>query len=201
VKRKFLMITGLCISLLGGVSFAQGAYIQVKAMLAQYLLQSAWEETLQGQAKVKPWSWADTWPLARLSVAQHASDLIVLEGATGRTLAFAPGHLQGTSAPGDKGFAVISAHRDTHFSFLQYLKVGDSMQLQTRYGEKLEYQVTATQIVDTKDAQIPDDTAVKGLMLVTCYPFDSLRAGGPLRYIVYAEVPDKILQTIDEKDV
>jgi len=201
MQRKTLVLGGVCISLLGVVCLANGAYIQAKAVLAQYLLQSAWEQTLQGGAKVMPWSWADTWPLARLSVPGHASDLIVLEGATGRTLAFAPGHLQGTPAPGDKGFSVISAHRDTHFSFLQYLRVGDSMRLQTRYGKELEYRVTAAQIVDSRDALIADDDGVRGIMLVTCYPFDSLRAGGPLRYIVYAEVSETKSQAIDNKGI
>lgn len=201
MKRKTLVSSGLCLSLLGGVYLANGAYIQAKAVLAQYLLQSAWEQTLQGHAKVKPWAWADTWPVARLSVPGYASDLVVLEGATGRTLAFAPGHLQGTPTPGDKGFAVISAHRDTHFAFLQHLQVGDRMQLQTRNGKTLEYRVSAARIVDSRDARIADDDGVRGILLVTCYPFDSLRAGGPLRYLVYAESSVSSSQAIDDKGI
>ena len=187
MKRKMQLLGGLCIGLLGLGFVINGSYIQLKALLAQHLLHSAWEQTLLGEENVKPWAWADTWPLARLSVAGQEADLIVMEGASGRTMAFAPGHMQGTPSPGDIGYSVISAHRDTHFSFLKHLQAGDKLELQTRQGEKLDYQVTHMQIVDAHAAPVPDDDGVRGLMLVTCYPFDSLSVGGNLRYVVYAQ--------------
>lgn len=198
-RLKSRMMIGLCICLLGMGYLVSGSYIQLKALLAQHLLLSAWQQTLQGKAKVKPWAWADTWPLARLRVNEQQADLIVLEGATGRTLAFAPGHMQGTPAPGERGFSVISAHRDTHFAFLQHLQTGDTMELQTRHGQQLRYRVTATQIVNAHAAMLPDDHSIRGIMLVTCYPFDSLRAGGELRYVVYAqEELDKKQATVEQ---
>lgn len=187
MKRKTQVLGGLCIGLLGFAFVINGSYIQLKALLAQHLLHSAWEQTLRGEEKVKPWAWADTWPLARLRVAGQEADLIVMEGASGRTLAFAPGHMHGTPVPGDLGYSVISAHRDTHFSFLKHLQAGDKLQLQTRQGKKLDYQVTHMQIVDANAAPVPDDDGVRGIMLVTCYPFDSLSIGGNLRYVVYAQ--------------
>ena len=36
-------------------------------------------------------------------------------------------------------------------------------------------------------SNIPRDTAVPTLTLVTCYPFDAINPGGPLRYVVVAE--------------
>ena len=48
------------------------------------------------------------------------------------------------------------------------------------------YRVTAMRIVDTRltgEAFFEGD----GLTLVTCYPFDAVVPGGPLRYLVHAE--------------
>ena len=59
---------------------------------------------------------------------------IVLAGASGRTLAFGPGHMDGTAAPGASGHAVISGHRDTHFRFLQDLATGDALRVKLGSG-------------------------------------------------------------------
>ena len=40
---------------------------------------------------------------------------------------------------------------------------------------------------DERDLRLPRDTVVPTLTLVTCYPFDALDPGGPLRYVVVAE--------------
>ena len=61
------VITG-ALALAGVLSIAQGAWIPVKAALAQVLLDNAWRETLYSGQPLKPWPWADTWPVARLSV-------------------------------------------------------------------------------------------------------------------------------------
>jgi len=181
-----MIAVGLCIGLLGLGWFSQGVYIQAKAILAQQLLKSAWQQTLAGHAQVKPWAWADTWPVARLSMPSRQVDLIVLEGASGSSLAFAPGHLQGTPAPGDRGYSIISAHRDTHFTFLRHVKSGEILHLQSPTGDTRTFQVTAIEVVDEANASIPVHGSVRGIILVTCYPFDSLGAGSSQRYLVYA---------------
>ena len=191
MKSKPILITALCCSLIGVVYVSSGLYIQAKALLAQYLLQDAWEQTLAGRARVKPWSWADTWPVARLQYAKGKVDLIVLEGASGSSLAFAPGHLQGTVKPGQAGYSVISAHRDTHFGFLKNIVKGDVLTLQDPKGAGHEYEVITTEVVQSHQARLPTLKGNKGLMLVTCYPFNAVRAGGNLRYIVYAEEKPK----------
>src|SRR4051794_31690320 len=42
----------------------QGLWIHAKGLLAQVLLERAFTETLVTGRPVKPWSWADTWPVA-----------------------------------------------------------------------------------------------------------------------------------------
>jgi sortase A len=90
------------VALAAGLLAASGK-IYLEAQLAQVLLRRAWAETQATGRPVKPWSWADTWPVARLSVPRHDVDLIVLAGASGRTLAFGPGHVDGRAAPGTPG--------------------------------------------------------------------------------------------------
>ena len=48
------------------------------------------------------------------------------------------------------------------------------------------YHVNKTQIVDSNNFTITTDFHKNSLILVTCYPFDSITTDGPLRYIVYA---------------
>lgn len=162
-------------------------WIPAKAELAQFLLRRCWAQTLDGKQHVKPWPWADTWPLARLRMEQHGVDLIVLAGASGRTLAFGPGHLDGTPRPGQGGNIVLSGHRDTHFRFLERVTPGELLSLQSPDGISRTYRVMARHIVYENDVYVLDDDGDAVLTLVTCYPFDAVVPGGPLRYVIRAE--------------
>jgi len=170
----------------GLVEGTQGVYILAKANLAQMLLQRAWQSSLASGEDTRPWPWADTWPVARLRAPTHHIDQIVLAGVSGNVLAFAPGLMQESAAPGERGHSLISAHRDTHFRFLKDLETGDALYLMSRQGRERRYRVTATQVVDTRKA---GQTLFEGdaLTLVTCYPFDAVVPGGSLRYLVRAE--------------
>ncbi len=160
------------------------AWIHLKAHLAQYLIADAWRQTLEGHQAVKPWPWADTWPVARLEARNQV--FYVLAGAQGHSLAFGPGHLTGTAMPGE-GVSVIGGHRDTHFRFLRHAVPGDSLQLQTRQGEQVRYRIAHIRVVDSRYEPLVLDDTQEGLLLVTCYPFDALSANGPLRLLVWAE--------------
>lgn len=175
-----------------GWQIGQGMYIHAKAMLAQELLEHAWLKTRQGEEEVKPWPWADTWPVARLSVPRLQISLIVLAGDTGRTLAFGPGHNFGSASPGAHGNSLISGHRDTHFRFLQYLQPGDAIFVEPPQGQPKVYQVDTTAIVDARQAWIETAWSSSRLFLITCYPFDAIVPGGRQRYVVsaVAVVPD-----------
>jgi sortase A len=43
------------------------------------------------------------------------------------------------------------------------------------------------QIIDSRTTGIINDPERDQLVLVTCYPFDAMVPGGPLRYVVIAE--------------
>jgi sortase A len=166
-----------------------GAWIYAKAALAKSLIADAWAETLASGVQIRPWPWADTWPVARLRFPRQKEDAVVLAGANGAMLAFGPGHLDGTPAPGDEGNSVIAGHRDTSFTVLGELTLGDPVSLQTDDGAWLNYRVTGSALVDSRIPWTPPDPAPGGSMLtlVTCWPFDAIAAGGPLRYLVFVE--------------
>lgn len=169
----------------GGWQIAQGGYIHAKAVLAQHLLAHAWTRVRAGVPDASPWPWADTVPVARLRNGRLAADMLVLAGGSGRTLAFGPGLLDGSAPPGGAGMTVILGHRDTHFRFLRDLLPGDVLSVTDRFGDRHRYRVRERRVVHMDTGRLAMD--VPGLALVTCYPFDAVVPGGPLRYVVLAE--------------
>ncbi|MFT4937254.1 MAG: sortase A [Paraglaciecola sp.] len=169
---------------LGIFQFGSGMYIFAKAHLAQYLIAIAWDDTLAHKTQQKPWAWADTYPVAKLSLAEQT--LYVLAGSSGRTLAFAPGHMSATSLPGETGNSVIVGHRDSHFRILKDLQKGDIIKVQTSQGQK-EYRVSTLRIAHQSQVHLVQQSEHNLLTLITCYPFDSLLPKPELRYVVRAQ--------------
>jgi len=164
-------------------------YIPAKAMLAQQLLQQAWANTLASHGNInKPWPWADTWPVARLIVPGQHIDQIVLQGDMGNSLAFAPGLSAQSDTNAQHSAIMISAHRDTHFHFLKYVIPGEVIDLQLGDGVIHHYRVQDRQIIDARYNDVTLPRNGRWLLLVTCYPFDSLHTGGNQRYVVTARV-------------
>lgn len=169
-----------------GLSLAgQGLYIHAKAALAQVLLERAFRRSLATATPMKPWSWADTWPVARISVPRIGASAIVLAGSSGQALAFGPGHVEGTPPAGDPGTAVYAAHRDTHFAFLQQVAIGDLIEVELADGRASRFRVTHTSIALWDRSGIEAAGPGHGLVLATCWPFDAMTPG-PQRFLVHA---------------
>jgi sortase A len=188
VARSALGVLAVALAAVGTWQAGHGAWIHGKAWLGQHLLQRAWARTLAGAAHARPWPWADTWPVARLRVPAHRVDLVVLDGVSGHALAWAPGHATPSARPGAPGTAIISGHRDTHFRFLERLRAGDEVVVETAGRPPVRFRVREAMVVDARTAVIRSaDDGGADLALVTCYPFGALEPGGPLRYVVLAE--------------
>lgn len=179
---RWLMFSTLMLALGLGLD---GLWIHAKPALAQVLLERAWLHSDHGRVAQPPWPWADMTPMARLRVPRLQRDLIVLDGDHGQALAFGPGWTPTSAAPGTPGLSVISAHRDTQFRFLPLLQPGDRLELDGAHGAST-YEVVDSRVVDSRHVHIPARTSMDGLWLVTCYPFDAIVPGGPLRYVVQA---------------
>ena len=197
-RRPLPFAAALVLIGLGAWQLGGAGLIHAKAWLAQGLLEASWAATLAGAETVKPWPWADTWPVARLRAPRLGVDRIVLAGTSGRTMAFGPGHMDGTALPGAPGHSILSGHRDTHFRFLKDLEPGDVLRVQGTDGAWRAYRVSGTEIIDARRARLLPGDATPRLTLVTCYPFDAIAPGGPLRYVVSAEAEAE--RAVDTRD-
>ncbi len=179
------MLLAMCA--LGLALVAKGAIIPVKARVAQVLLQSAFDRSVAAHHPVKPWPWADTAPVARITLARLGVRSIILSGGSGQAMAFGPTLLPiaGSATP----VTIMAAHRDTHFAFLEQAKVGDSIVVEPVAGQTRHYRITAFRIVRWDRFAYPRDPAHRLLALVTCYPF-SATGHGPLRLVAWAEEMD-----------
>lgn len=204
IKKFAYYATFLCL-LVALISFVQGGYLLLKANLAQYLLNEAWQQTIANDLTMnsnnKPWPWADIYPVAKLSFDRFNITQIVLNNDSGQALAFGPGlTLDNVSDIGNVGSSVfvISAHNDTHFSILSGLKLNDSITLTLKSGQTQVFKVDNMVIMDTQTEQLAltnhdelydhrtdDKPLIKELVLVTCYPFYGVNDESSLRYIVY----------------
>ena len=184
LKRHWILAA---VGLTAAVFLIDALWIPVKAELAQHLLERAWLRTLAGEPDARPWPWADTRAVAVLEVPRLGLHEVVLEGSSGRNLAFGP-TLVNTARIDKTADRVLSGHRDTHFSFLRELQTGDLLRLHTP-TEIRDYRVSWLETVDSRVQKLVIDDSIERLTLLTCYPFDAATPGGPLRWVVTA-VPD-----------
>ncbi len=193
---RTLIILGLTLSAFGLLRIG---YFEAKAELAQHLMQTAWEKSKSllddfsgtfdqkidgGKTNIKPWPWADTWPVLKMTIPSIDSSHLVLRDASGESLAFGPGLLTVNLNPGERGNSFIAAHRDTHFERLGELTAGDIILIESLTTKTVRFEVDQIEIVDSRTHQPITNTKDKRLTLVTCYPFDAIEANTPYRYLV-----------------
>ena len=184
---------GMCTALaaimlaMGSWQVAGAGWIHAKALLAQRLIASAWTNAGDGGHARRPWPGADMRPVARLLVPHRSIDLYVLDNASPRALAFGPAHVGGTALPGARGNSVIVAHRDTHFAFLRDLRLEDEIEVEGARGRRARYRVSDIAVVQQDETRVLAPADAAQLTLITCFPFDAIAPGTPLRYVVIAE--------------
>ncbi len=189
MTRARLACASLALGLagLGTWQVAEGSWIHAKALLAQHLIARSWSVTRGGGMPPRPWPGADLRPVARLTMPGRGVDLFVLDSASPRALAFGPAHVGGTAAPGSWGNTVIVAHRDTHFAFLRMVALDDEIDIEGARGAPARYRVREVAVVDQGESRLLDGADAAQLTLITCFPFDALRPGTRLRYVVIAD--------------
>lgn len=184
IKKHIVKVLFILLPLCGLWNIGNVTYLQLKASLAQTLLQMAWADTLNGQQQVKAWPWADTWPVGHLNVPKLNIDRIVLAGASGEAMAFGPGRF----FIGEKKHAtLIAGHRDTHFAFLNQLTLGDEVQFKNEDGRLLRYEINKRLVAHKDQTQLLVEYPEDHLVLVTCYPFHTLATRGDQRLLLVAK--------------
>ena len=156
--------------------------MHAKAALADYLIGNSFGDHLRDGKPHRPWGWADMHPVARIEVEHLRIRHHVLTGATGPSLAFGLGHVDGTALPNMPGNCVLAGHRDSWAMFLRDLQVGDTMKILSR-GRSRTWVVSGTGIVDADDGAVLLQDGGDRLTLVTCFPFVGYTASAQ-RYVV-----------------
>ncbi len=110
----------------------------------------------------------------------------IIEGTGTEELKRGVGHFTQSVLPGEKDNCVLSGHRDTVFTSLGKLVIGDQLIVETSAGT-FTYEIKNIRIVDKDDKTVivPFDHAV--LTVTTCYPFDYI-GSAPDRYILVADL-------------
>jgi sortase A len=176
----------LMLTLIAIYFFAQGLYREGKAIVAQRLLSFSWASYLEDGERHKPWPWADSGPIAQLTIAGQAP-LMVIAGASSSHLAFAPAWMVSSSGFGHAGNSVVVAHNDTHFKALKDVRLNSLLTLRTYPNLEFNYQVVATKIVSEKELSVLDVSDQEILTLITRYPFESTLLSSELRFVVVAK--------------
>ena len=161
---------------------AQVFHMRAKAALAGLLIDRAYLAHCRDGERHLPWSWADTHPIARLEFPRLDAGRPVLAGASGSSLAFGVGHVNGTAQPGSTGNCVLAGHRDGAFALLEELRRGDWVRLEGPWGET-GYRVVSSRVVPRHETRVLAPQTGQVLNLVTCYPLRGLRPSD-LRYVV-----------------
>lgn len=187
VKAKAGSIT-LCIiaMLIALFIIMHSVWMPAKAWLSQQLIAYSWEQSQVTKQPSPPWPWADTTAIAKMNIPRLHKSIVLLRGTDPTTLAFSAGVMHQYATLNSNSPFVVAGHRDTHFSFLQDLKMKDIIALNDIHGTKQLYEVNSIDVVDSKETPLLLAENDPSLLLITCYPFNAIRAGGSLRYVVKA---------------
>lgn len=185
-RRRTLAAIALALALVGVAQVAAAGWIHLRAWVAQRLIATSWQVARTRGSAPRPWPGADVRPVARLTVPARGVDLYVLEDASARSLAYGPAHVSGTAMPGQDGNAVLVAHRDTHFAFLRDVHIGDAIGVEGANGAAAHYRVREVGVLEQHETRVLDATGASQLTLITCWPFDAVQPGTPLRFVVIA---------------
>lgn len=124
--------------------------------------------------------------IGSLTIPAINKKLPVIEGTSTNELKKGVGHFLQSVLPGEDDNCVLSGHRDSVFTNIGKLKIGDELIVQTSAGT-FTYVISRIRIVhkDDKTVIVPTDHAV--LTLTTCYPFNFF-GSAPDRYILIADL-------------
>ena len=138
---------------------------------------------------------------------------MVLAGGYGQAMAFGPALLgqNGLAIENSRhskakllnqaGAIALSGHRDTHFAFLRNMKQGSIASLHFLDGTRKHYRLVERRVLDTRFEELIVNPNVPGLLLITCYPFNSLQYGGAERLIAVFAPHTSTMKTDRERAV
>lgn len=192
MAQRWLLLSAVMLLILACVSGGRAAWISSKAVVAQHLLEHSWESALVTGETSRPWPWADISTRAKLAVPELGVSHIVLDNSSGEAMAFGPGLVAGDPLHAANSTVALGGHRDTHLAFVEHLDESHTLLLENTRGMIQRYRLTGKRIVDTRRETIAISRQQAGLVLITCYPFNALQTGGPLRMVATAVLAEQL---------
>ena len=186
-RKQFLVILSAILAIAGLIFLFLAFKIEIKARVAQYLLNNAWNKTIETGDEYEPWPGFDGYPILKLSIPKFKLQQIVLSNTSGQSLAFGPSFHPETYLPKENKITAISSHRDSHGYYIRDLKINDFVILEDKDNNKFTYKVKNFKIINVEDKDLQFNKKNSQLLLITCYPFDAVISGTNLRYIVFSE--------------
>jgi sortase A len=183
--RRSILVLATLIFTIGGVStgvalvqiyqmndYHQTTSIEIAKLDSPAIVQAAYAPIKLGQV------------IGIISIPKLSETYPIVQGTDDADLKRGVGHFVNSVMPGVKDNSVLAGHRDSVFSRLGKLKIGDLVVVKTSSGT-FDYSVTRTRIVMANDRTVIVPTPTATLTLSTCYPFYYI-GSAPKRYIVSA---------------
>ncbi|WP_338631933.1 class D sortase [Clostridium baratii] len=108
--------------------------------------------------------------IGKIIVSKTGEQIPIIKGATEENLIDGAALYDNGVYPGDKGTAIILGHRETTFGFLENVKIGDEIEIET-LTNKRKFRLEKIYIVKPDDPLILKQENYPGVTLETCYPF------------------------------
>ena len=174
-KEKFLMATNL----LDMVTIRTNSDVEKKAPILQ-----TFEEENATILRYGP-DYGENY--ATLKIPSIELELPIYYGKTMDLLKNGVGHDNSSYFPGEGGSIVMMGHNYSRLlGKLPNVKIGDSVQVVTNYGE-FNYTIYNTQVVEeTETNKVPIQADKEILMIYTCWPINNIGYATE-RYVVYAK--------------
>jgi len=128
--------------------------------------------------------------IGTISIPILKEQLPIIEGTGDAELKRGVGHFIRSVLPGIQDNSVLAGHRDSVFSQLGKLSMGDLLVVRTAAGQ-FTYKVAKFRIVEADDRTVIVPTPSAILTLSTCYPFRYL-GNAPKRFIVTASLVESV---------
>lgn len=200
--------------IVGTLLCIQASWLPFKAWLSQQLINHSWQQSMTAQKHlqaqqqnhaqdntsphnlnsynltkqiaIKPWPWADTYPIAELVFQRLDKSIVVLNGGDPTTLAFSAGAVAPFNQPNVTKPFVVAGHRDSHFALLEDVTIRDIISLTDAQGQAQLFKVESIDIVDASAGQLSLIDNEQSLILITCYPFAGIGNDSDERYVITA---------------
>lgn len=109
--------------------------------------------------------------IGKIIVLKTGEKIPIIKGATKKNLEYGAALYDNGIYPGDYGTAIILGHRETTFGFLENVKIGDEIEVET-LTNKYKFKLKKTLIVKPDNPLILKQEEYPGVTLDTCYPFN-----------------------------